>query len=50
MFDENNRYLNPTGSAIPFSEQSLVDVPVPESKETANVARVTWRLVSFCWT
>ena len=47
MFDKDGRYLNTFGNATPFSMQSLTDVPVPGTKETADVARVTWRLVSI---
>lgn len=48
MFDEKLRYLNEYGKATPFSQQKLTGVPVADgSGDTADVARVTWRLVQI---
>lgn len=48
LFDKDGRYLNEFGTATPFSQQSLVGVPVAGNQnDKADVARVTWRLVQI---
>jgi len=47
LFDAAGRYLNEFGKATPFTRQGLLGVPVAGSPdEKADVARVTWRLVT----
>ncbi len=46
LFDAEGRYLNEYGKATPFDQQTLTGVPLAIGSGHADVARVTWRLVT----
>ena len=47
LFDAEGRYLNEYGKATPFDQQALTGVPLAIGSGHADVARVTWRLVTI---